>query len=174
MNFALVGLLVITSYGISGCIISGVSHGLISSALFSASGMLYDRYHTRNLAYYGGLSKTLPILSTLFFIAILGNYGFPGFIAYIGEIFTLIGIIEKSTIVTSFPAAGLILSTIYSVWLFDHIFNGPSLKSNRYYDLTRIEVFVLMPLVGLAIILGIAPNILLTKINFISILLSVV
>ena len=31
-----------------------ISHGLISSALFVLIGVLYDRYHTRTLQYYGG------------------------------------------------------------------------------------------------------------------------
>ena len=47
---------------------SMISHGIISGSLFFCIGMLYDRYHTRLLYYYGGLVQFMPIYSTFFFI----------------------------------------------------------------------------------------------------------
>ena len=39
------------------------AHAIVSSALFSSIGMLYDRYKTRLLFYYGGLVFLMPLFS---------------------------------------------------------------------------------------------------------------
>ena len=33
-----------------------ISHGIVSAALFLCVGVIYDRMHTREIAFYGGLS----------------------------------------------------------------------------------------------------------------------
>ena len=38
-------------------------HALTSSALFFGIGLLYERYKTRLLFYYGGLSTFMPVFS---------------------------------------------------------------------------------------------------------------
>ena len=50
--FALLGLFINNGNGLTGTIYLMLGHGLISSALFTCVGFLYDRYHTRLLAYY--------------------------------------------------------------------------------------------------------------------------
>ena len=47
-----------------------LNHGLVSSALFLCVGLIYERYHTRIILYYGGLVYTMPILVFYFFIDI--------------------------------------------------------------------------------------------------------
>jgi NADH-quinone oxidoreductase subunit M len=36
-------------------------HAIVSGALFSSIGVLYDRYKTRLLFYYGGLVLLMPL-----------------------------------------------------------------------------------------------------------------
>ena len=57
-------------------------------------GMLYDRYHTRLLKYYGGLTLTMPIFSSFFFIFILCNISFPGTSNFIGEFLILLATVH--------------------------------------------------------------------------------
>jgi NADH-quinone oxidoreductase subunit M len=54
-----------------------LSHGIVSSGLFLLVGMIYDRYKTRVLFYYGGLSQVMPMCAFVFFVFILGNISFP-------------------------------------------------------------------------------------------------
>ena len=65
---------------------------LMSDALFICVGILYDRYHTRNILYYGGLVQVMPLFSVFFLIFTLANLGLPGTINFIGEFLILIGI----------------------------------------------------------------------------------
>ncbi len=54
------------------------AHAIVSSALFSSIGVLYDRYKTRLLFYYGGLVFLMPLFSSFFFIFILVYFGLLG------------------------------------------------------------------------------------------------
>ena len=66
MNFILIGLFSVDPIAISGSIYLMLSHGLVSSGLFICVGILYDRYHTRLLEYYGGLVNYMPLFSSFF------------------------------------------------------------------------------------------------------------
>jgi len=62
MNFAILGLFTNNMQGVSGSLFFMLAHGIVSSALFLCVGMLYERYHTRNILYYGGLVKQCQFL----------------------------------------------------------------------------------------------------------------
>jgi len=47
MNFIVMGMFSYNIYGLGGSILSMISHGFVSSALFILVGCLYDRYRTR-------------------------------------------------------------------------------------------------------------------------------
>jgi len=55
MNFSLIGLFSNDVYGTIGAILSGLSHGIISSGLFIIINAIYLRHHSRNILYYRGL-----------------------------------------------------------------------------------------------------------------------
>jgi NADH:ubiquinone oxidoreductase subunit 4 (subunit M) len=59
--------------GIMGAFIGSISHGFISSGLFIIVGLLYNRYHTKNLNYYRGLVLFMPICVFIFFLFTLSN-----------------------------------------------------------------------------------------------------
>jgi len=61
MNFALIGLFCNNFLAILGSFFMMFGHALVSSALFSSIGILYDRYKTRLLFYYGGLILLMPL-----------------------------------------------------------------------------------------------------------------
>jgi NADH:ubiquinone oxidoreductase subunit 4 (subunit M) len=67
MNLSVIGVFSLTYQGIQGSLYLLLSHGLVSSALFFLVGILYDRYYTKLLKYYGGLVIKMPIFSTIFF-----------------------------------------------------------------------------------------------------------
>jgi NADH-quinone oxidoreductase subunit M len=92
MNFALLGFFVNNSQGLEGSLYIMLGHGVVSSALFLCIGMLYDRYHTRNILYYGGLVQVMPIFSIFFLIFTLTNVGLPGTVNFVGEFLILVGL----------------------------------------------------------------------------------
>ena len=77
MNVSLLGLMSGSVLGIQGGMYLMLAHAFTSTGLFSGIGVLYDRYHTRNLIYYSGLVQVMPLFSLVYFGLILGNLSFP-------------------------------------------------------------------------------------------------
>ena len=100
------------------------AHAIVSSALFSSIGILYDRYKTRLLFYYGGLVLLMPLFSSFFFVFILGNFGMPGTINFVGEFFIFIGIFFFNNFMIFFSLLGLFLTLVYSLFIYTRIVNG--------------------------------------------------
>jgi NADH-quinone oxidoreductase subunit M len=115
MNFALLGLFTNNTQGIEGSLFFMLGHGVVSSALFLCIGMLYDRYHTRNLLYYGGIVQVMPLFSSFFLIFTLANLGLPGMVNFVGEFLVLIGTWRVNTTVIFLAAAGMILGAVYAI-----------------------------------------------------------
>jgi NADH:ubiquinone oxidoreductase subunit 4 (subunit M) len=115
MNFVTIGLFSLTVNGIEGSIFLMLSHGIVSSALFICVGILYDRYHSRLLFYYGGLGMVMPIYAVFFLIFTLANMGLPGLSNFVGELLVLLGVYSNSTSTAFLAAIGTILGAIYSI-----------------------------------------------------------
>lgn len=78
IGIVILGLFSNTVTGIEGAIILSLAHGFVSPALFFLlGGVVYDRYHTRTIRYYRGLSIYMPLFASLFFFFTLGNMGTP-------------------------------------------------------------------------------------------------
>ena len=158
MNFVLIGLFSNNIQGIEGSIILMLSHGLVSSALFLMIGLLYERYSTRILLYYKGLINIMPIFGIFFFIFILANISFPGTSSFVGEFLIFLGIFKYNIFVGFLSGFSMILGAIYSIWLFNRImFYNLSEKIKYYCDLTRREIFYLIPLCLVIFIMGLFP-----------------
>lgn len=159
MNYAMLGLFTNNCQGIEGCLYFMLGHGVVSSALFLCIGMLYDRYHTRNILYYGGLVQVMPIYSTFFLIFILANIGLPGTVNFVGEFLVMVGVWKVNTSVIFFASIGMILGAVYAIWLFNRlVFGQIRFYSLQYFaDLNRREFLVLFFLVFLVFFMGIYP-----------------
>lgn len=150
MNLIVLGLFSLELHGIQGAIYLMVGHAFVSSALFFCIGILYDRHHTRLLKYYGGVGQVMPIFALLFFIFTLANMSFPGTCNFIGEFLIFLGLIQsqssKSALIgLMFAGSSIMLSAIYSIWLFNRIVFG-SLKTKyicKFTDATLSESIVL-------------------------------
>lgn len=77
MNLIVLGIFSFNMDALYGSIILMLGHGIVSSALFFLAGILYDRYHTRSVSYYGGLSQVMPVFSAFLFYFTAANFGFP-------------------------------------------------------------------------------------------------
>jgi len=147
-----------------------IAHGLISGGLFLCVGYLYDRYKTRNLFYYRGIVQIMPIYTIIFFILMLANIGFPPTLNFVSEFLILCGLIDLNIFTGLLSGFGIFFAGISGFWVFTHIFFGNFAFSNNvnhlnyFYDLTRREVYSILPLLIPAIVIGFIPD---TLINFI-------
>lgn len=114
MNLVVLGLFSGTPQGIAGAIFLMVGHGVVSAAMFFCVGIIYDRYHSRLLKYYGGLVSVMPMFSTFFFLFTLANMSFPGTSNFLGELLIFIGLFSKNSGILILASAGIVLSAVYS------------------------------------------------------------
>ena len=78
MGFVTMGIFSGNIQGIQGALFQMLSHGVISGALFLCVGVVYDRMHTREIAFYGGLVNRMPWYAATFMLFTMGNVGLPG------------------------------------------------------------------------------------------------
>jgi NADH:ubiquinone oxidoreductase subunit 4 (subunit M) len=100
MNISIVGIFSNNIHGLVGSYCYSISHGLVSGGLFFLVGLLYDRYHTRTLKYYRGLTFIMPIYISLFLIFTLANLSFPGTFGFASEFLIYYGSVLLNPIVT--------------------------------------------------------------------------
>ena len=58
LGFIVLGTFALTSQSISGSVMQMINHGISTGALFLLVGMIYERRHTREIASYGGSSRS--------------------------------------------------------------------------------------------------------------------
>ena len=167
MNLVILGIFSFNNIGLEGAILQSLSHGFVASALFLVISIVYDRYKTRLIQYYGGLASLMPIYIFIFLIFTLANIGFPGTSSFVGEFLILTGSFKVNSSVTFLGATGMIIGGAYSLWLFNRISYG-NLKIqyiSKFLDLSLREFFVFLPLILGTLIVGVYPNIFLTSIH---------
>lgn len=174
MNLMIIGIFSINLLGIQASIFLMLAHGIISSALFFLIGMLYERTKTRLLKYYGGLAQLMPLMAFFLFFFSFANISFPGTFSFAGEILIFCGIFQKNPTIMFLACFGIMLSTVYSIWLLNRlIFSNLKITYiKQFYDLTKHEVLVLLPLLFYVIYFGINPNIILEYLYGSSLLLA--
>ncbi len=160
MNYVTLGIFSFNIQGVEGSILLMLSHGLVSSALFLIVAMLYDRFKTRIIRYFSGLTQLMPLFSIFFLFLTFSNISFPGTSGFVGEMLILMGIFNDNIFTVILATMGTILGAVYSIWLYNRIFFGQLDFSfiKRYSDLNRREFFILIPFVVLTLIMGIYPS----------------
>lgn len=160
MGLVTIGIFSNNIQGIIGSVFLMIGHGITSSALFLAVGLLYDRYGTRVVKYYGGLANTMPLFASCFLLFSMANIGLPITSNFIGEFFCLVACFKINSLIAFLAGFGVVLSAGYSLWLSNRILFG-NLKQTSitvFRDLNRKEFALFFPFVFLTFFLGIFPD----------------
>ncbi len=163
MGFVTIGIFSGTMQGVQGAIYQMLSHGVISGALFLCVGVIYDRMHTREIAFYGGLVHRMPVYAAIFLLFTMGNVGLPGTSGFPGEILTMVGAFQINAWVAAGAAGGVILSAVYALTLYRKVAFGTldNPKLADIHDLDGREWLFFVPLVIATLVMGIAPSLIL-------------
>jgi NADH-quinone oxidoreductase subunit M len=115
--------------------------------------------HTREIAFYGGLTQRMPWYAAVFLLFTMGNVGLPGTSGFVGEILTLTGTYQVSTWTALLATTGVILSAVYALSLYRRVMFGelsnPALAGIK--DLNWREVAIFAPLIVSTLYLGVYP-----------------
>jgi len=136
-----------------------INHGISTSALFLIVGIVYERRHVRQIADFGGLSKTMPLYATVFMIMTMSSIGLPGLNGFIGEFAILQGAFQARPWWAVVAASGIILGAAYMLWLYQRVMFGKLDDANASMkDLNAREMGYFAPLVVAAFWIGLMPS----------------
>jgi NADH-quinone oxidoreductase subunit M len=159
MNLATIGIFSGSLAGLQGSVYLMLTHGIVSSGLFICVGILYDRYHTRIIRYYGGLASVMPWFAFFFLLLTLANISFPSTGGFIAEFMLLADIAYKNMVVAFLAGLGIILGAIYTVWLYNRVMFGVFSPFVRYYaDINFREYFILVIIIFFTFLMGVYPD----------------
>jgi NADH-quinone oxidoreductase subunit M len=179
LGFVMLGIVALNSAAVSGGLLQMINHGISTGMLFLLVGVIYERRHTRLISDFGGIAKPMRWYALCFLIATLASIGLPGTNGFVGEFLVLIGTFNSDALPVIFgsPAAGMVLAAIaglgvilgavYMLWMVQRVFFGPLKKpeNEKLKDLTLREAIVLIPLILVIFLIGLFPNLFLSKVE---------
>jgi NADH-quinone oxidoreductase subunit M len=158
MGFVTLGVFAFTVQGIEGAMLQMINHGITTGALFLCVGMVYDRTHSRMIADYGGLAKTMPIYATLLVIFSLSSLGLPGTNSFVGEFLVLLGAFITKPVFAVLASVGIILAAVYMLWMVQRVaFGAANPKNAGHPDLNLRELATAIPLAVAVFWIGLYP-----------------
>jgi NADH-quinone oxidoreductase subunit M len=160
LGFVMLGVFALNEQGVLGGQLQMINHGISTGALFLLVGMVYERRHTREISEFGGLSKQVPIYSTIFAITMLSSIGLPGLNGFVGEFLILLGAFKASYIYAAFAVIGIVLGAAYMLWLFQRMFFGTldNPENQKLTDCNPREIAYMLPMIVLMFWIGLYPR----------------
>ena len=179
MGFCVLGLAAMNFEGVYGAILYMINHGLSTGAMFLVIGMIYERYHTRDISQLSGLARKMPRMAFFFILFVLSSIALPGLNGFASEFLTILGAFKSPGLgITygAFAALGIILGAVYMLHLAARVIWGPlkfpgghdahdhDEKNDDHAadelptDLSAREMSILIPLALAVVILGVIPG----------------
>jgi NADH-quinone oxidoreductase subunit M len=174
MGYVLLGIAIWTSlersqfwnWGMNGAMFQMLAHGLSSPGMFFMVGVIYDRLHHRDLDRMGGLANAMPLYAGLSFIIFFAAMGLPGLCGFPGEFFTVLGTWNftppgsewAGKVFAVLAAATVVITAGYILWTLQRVYLGHRPPSPDLPEITFREFLCALPIVVLAILLGVWPR----------------
>ncbi|MEI8372142.1 MAG: NADH-quinone oxidoreductase subunit M [Planctomycetota bacterium] len=173
LGFCMLGIFALNRVALQGGALQMINHGLSTGGLFALVGMLYQRYHTRRIADFGGIAREVPVLAFFMLFMTLASIGLPGLNGFVGEFLLLMGMFQRAwgtvatewtvqyRVISVLAVSGVVLGAWYMLSLVARVFFGP-LRERKHTepitDLTLREVAALVPLCLVIVWIGVQPK----------------
>jgi NADH-quinone oxidoreductase subunit M len=165
-GFIVLGIFAMTSTGQSGSTLYMDNHGFSTAALFLVAGMLIARRGSAQIADYGGLQRSTPLLAGGFLLAGLSSLALPGLSSFISEFLVLAGTFVRYPALAAVATLGIVLAALYILLTYQTMFTGPAKEyAAGWHDMSLREAWVVGPLVAVIVVLGVYPKPVLDAIN---------
>lgn len=167
MGFVLLGLMTLTTIGLSGAVLQMFSHGVIAGLLFGVVGrMVYERTHTRDLSQLEtmDLGRTMPFAALIFVLAGLASMGMPGFSGFVAELQVLIGAWRMYPTLAVICGAGIVVAVAYTLRAIHRSFfagEPQTAPAAHLPPITIPERLGAVLLIGCSLAIGLYPRLLL-------------
>ena len=154
------------SWGMTGAMYQMIAHGVSSAGMFFLVGVIYDRAHHRNLDNFRGLYEPMPLYGGISAIIFFAALGLPGLCGFVGEFWVILSAWNFSP--PDHPYAGIVFAVLaaltvvitasYILWTLQRVYFGTNPAYKNYTDIDLRELACIIPLVVLAVALGILPG----------------
>lgn len=159
------------SLAVTGAVTQMVSHGLLTAALFLLAGVFHDRRGTYEMSAYSGLAGPAPVFAGTMALVAFASFGLPGFAGFIAEFQIFTGSLASATVATAMAVLGILITAGLFLRALHRVFFGalrvPDTPgaARDFTDLRASEATSILPLLGLAIVIGVLPRFLLDVIE---------
>ncbi|HTW61886.1 MAG TPA: proton-conducting transporter membrane subunit, partial [Terracidiphilus sp.] len=152
---------------LNGVILQMFNHGLTAAALFWFLAMMQMRSGgLRGIEDFGGLRKPAPIFAGLMGIALFSSLGLPGLNGFVGEFLIFRGVFPLAWIGATVSVLGLLITAAVILTVIQKVFSGPVPERwQAFPDLHASEWLALAPVIGLMLLLGLVPQLVLSAVN---------
>jgi NADH-quinone oxidoreductase subunit M len=156
-------------WGMNGAMFQMIAHGITSAGMFFLVGVIYDRAHHRNLNNFRGLYDPMPLYGGISAIIFFAAMGLPGMCGFVGEFFVILStwnftpdvFPEGGKVLAVLAALTVVLTAAYILWTLQRVYLGTNPAYKDYPDINGRELVTIVPLVVLAVLLGVLPFLLL-------------
>jgi NADH-quinone oxidoreductase subunit M len=159
MGFVTLGFFMFNTVGLEGALVQMISHGFVSGAMFLCIGVLYDRMHSRNIADYGGVVRTMPKFAAFFLLFGMANAGLPGTSGFVGEFMVILGAVQYNFWIAFLAATTLITGAAYTLWMYKRVVFGKIANEHvaQLQDINTREFAFLAVLAVCVLAMGLYP-----------------
>jgi NADH-quinone oxidoreductase subunit M len=160
MGFVTLGIFLFSPSGVNGAIFQMLNHGIITGAMFTLIGAVYERSHSREISKNLGLGRYLPHFMFFWGLFGLASFGFPGTNGFVGEFMVILAAFKESVTLGLLVIPGALLSAAYILKITLRMAWGqPASPAGRnWLDLKKKEWAYLIVPAALVIYLGLAPG----------------
>jgi NADH-quinone oxidoreductase subunit M len=152
---------------LNGVMLQMFNHGITAAALFWFIAMLQFRTNgIRGIDDFGGLRKPAPVFAGLMGIALFSSLGLPGLNGFVGEFLIFRGVFPLNWVSATVSVLGLLITAAVILTVIQKVFTGPVPQHcTDFPDLHYGERMAMAPIVGLMLLIGLMPQLIVDKIN---------
>jgi NADH-quinone oxidoreductase subunit M len=161
------GQLASQAAALNGVILQMFNHGVTAAALFWFVSILQQRTGGhRGIDDFGGLRKPAPVLAGLMGIALFSSLGLPGLNGFVGEFLIFRGVFSLAWVASAISILGLLVTAAVILTVIQKVFTGPVPEHCAgFADLHTGECLALAPVIGLMLLIGLLPQLIVDSVN---------
>lgn len=173
LGFCLLGMVSLNETGLSAGVLQMVNHGITTGGLWLFALILLERFPSLEIHTFSGMGGRFKAMGVVAVLLTLSSVGLPGLNSFVGEILSLMGMYAQGADgrqLAVLASLGMILGAWYMLNFLLRVFYGDeripaSLPGRVASDLSRRELSVFVPIIGLCFFLGLAPQVALNRIS---------
>ena len=152
---------------LNGVILQMFNHGITAAALFWFIAMIQQRSDgLRGIDDFGGLRKPAPVFAGLMGFALFSSLGLPGLNGFVGEFLIFRGVFPLAWVAGTVSVLGLLVTAAVILTVIQKVFTGPVPERwATFPDLHGGELLAMAPVIGLMILIGLVPQLIVDSVN---------